>query len=418
VFRDAVAPIEAYERALIESVAPLIAERQQERRIAEAAVKKAEAAAVNSENVAAARVEALSALRALGEIQVPAVPRLIADDTTLEALTSLLVDQGGRMAVMAAEGKLFDIAAGIYSSKGQPVNHDVLLKGHAGESLRVDRKGRAPEHVANAAVTLGLAVQPYKIDDLVKVHGAVDSGLVARMLFALPKSFIGWREQVTRPVPADVAERYEDLVLRSAEYFDALRSVGQPMVLRLESKALDRFTEFRRAHEVELRPGGRLAVIRAWASKLPGAVLRIAGLLEVSKSNGGASIGFGTLSDALQLADYLTAHALAVYDRAGADRVTSAARKSIEFLLAHPDGFTERDFYKDRFSKEDAGPVLQVLEDHLYIWRVQGERPGSKGGRPKSDRFEVNPYLLATEPTQPTQPVDDGSSVGCVDGAS
>jgi hypothetical protein len=411
VFRDAVAPVEAYERVLIERTAPLIAERQQERRIAEAAVKRAESTAA-SESTAKAKVDALAALQILERIEVPTLPRLTADDTTLEALTTLLAEQGGRMAVMAAEGKLFDIAAGIYSSKGQPVNHDVLLKGHAGESLRVDRKNRPPEYVPNASVTLGLAVQPYKIDDLVKVHGAVDSGLVARMLFALPKSFIGWREQVTRPVPADVSDRYAELVLHLAEYFDALRAVNVPMVLRIDAGAFDLFTEFRREHETQLRPGARLSVIRAWASKLPGAVLRIAGLLEISKSTGDEMVSAATMVEALRIADYLTAHALAVYDRAGADRVTSAARKSIDFLVSHPDGFTEREFYKDRFAKEDALPVLRLLEEHQYIWRVQGERPGSKGGRPKSDSFEVNPFLLATKPTQPTEPpVSDPEAV-------
>ncbi len=50
-----------------------------------------------------------SAATAAEEMTIPAYPRLVADDVTPEALVSLLCEQGGRMAVMSAEGDLFDI---------------------------------------------------------------------------------------------------------------------------------------------------------------------------------------------------------------------------------------------------------------------------------------------------------------------
>ena len=37
---------------------------------------------------------------------------------------------------------------------------DLWLKGHSGDPLRVDRKGRPPEHIPRPALTLGLMIQP------------------------------------------------------------------------------------------------------------------------------------------------------------------------------------------------------------------------------------------------------------------
>ena len=43
--------------------------------------------------------------------------RFFADDCSSEALTSLLANNGGRLAVISAEGGIFDIMAGRYSNK-------------------------------------------------------------------------------------------------------------------------------------------------------------------------------------------------------------------------------------------------------------------------------------------------------------
>ena len=74
-------------------------------------------------------------------VEIPAPPRILADDSTPEALTSLLATYGGRIAVLSAEGGVFDQIGGRYAKFP---SFDVYLKGHAGDMLRVDRIGRAP----------------------------------------------------------------------------------------------------------------------------------------------------------------------------------------------------------------------------------------------------------------------------------
>src|SRR5581483_10312381 len=94
-------------------------------------------------------------------IEVPPIPRLVADDITPEAAATLLAEQKGRLAIISAEGGIFDIIAGRYSKLP---NMDLWLKGHSGDSLKVDRKGRPPEYIPRPALTLGLMVQPSVLD--------------------------------------------------------------------------------------------------------------------------------------------------------------------------------------------------------------------------------------------------------------
>ncbi len=163
VHRAMLAPIVAYERLLVETAAPDIAEQRTIRQVAEAAhsrLVKAAAAAKKPDERLALEAEARTAAEALERLDVPTPPRLFTADVTPEKLASMLHENRGRMAVLSAEGGIFDLMAGRYSS-GIP-NLDVYLAGHAGDPIRVDRRGRSPEYVDRPALTMGLAVQPVR----------------------------------------------------------------------------------------------------------------------------------------------------------------------------------------------------------------------------------------------------------------
>ena len=120
-----------------------------ERRVAELQVKTAKAPEAETELIAAEK-ELLNF--------TPTYPvRYLADDCTPEVLTSLLAHNNGRMAVFSAEGGIFDILNGRYN-KG--INIDVWLKGHSGDMIRVDRRGRPPESIDNPHLTALIFAQP------------------------------------------------------------------------------------------------------------------------------------------------------------------------------------------------------------------------------------------------------------------
>ena len=272
VHRDATAPILEYEHLLVQESAFSITEAASVRRIATAHLAKIEkqaASAKDNLNRLALEEEARVAADALERLADPSPPRLFTDDATPEALATLLHQNGGRLAVLSAEGGIFDLMAGRYSN-GSP-NLDVYLKGHAGDPLRVDRRGRTPEFVDRPALTVGVAVQPFVLMKAARLDDFSGRGLFARFLFAMPAGNVGYRKTTSAPVPADVR----------AAYSTNLRALASSLehgltVLRLSGEAGALLTAWREELEPRRRPDGDLGHIQGWSSKVDGAVVRIA----------------------------------------------------------------------------------------------------------------------------------------------
>jgi hypothetical protein len=140
-----------FERDQAAAALPGITETATLRRIADQAAAQAEAAAgrAPASQQEEARAEAIARAAEAAALVVPPVPRWLVDDATPEALAGLLAVYG-RIALLSPEGDVFDQMAGRYSQSGGP-NLGVYLKGHAGDLLKVDRRGRPPEYVERPA---------------------------------------------------------------------------------------------------------------------------------------------------------------------------------------------------------------------------------------------------------------------------
>jgi hypothetical protein len=393
VFRDVTMPLRELERELVAEAGPTVAEAAARKRIAEQVAKGLEAKAAAGR---ATEDEALAAAMRAALAEVPTAPRLLADDATPEALTSLLADQGGRIAVLSPEGGVFGILAGRYS---RVPDLGVYLKGHAGDDLRVDRKGRPAEVVDRPALTVGLAVQPGVLRRLAEHSEMRELGLLARFLYALPADLVGHRREDAAPVPVEVRERYAANLRRLAA---DLYAQG-PATLNLTPDAVEVMAARMRELEPRLRLDdavGDLAQVRDWAAKLAGATVRVAALVHLADHVGDAlpgAIEMATLAQAARLADYLVPHALAAFDLMGGDPAVAGARYVLRRLRElHLRRFTGRDLFRatarGRFPKvADLDPVLVLLVEHDYLRRLDPKRVGSKGGRPPSPVFLVNP---------------------------
>jgi hypothetical protein len=341
-----------------------------------------------------------------GQLEVAPPPRLIADDTTPEAVASLLAQQGGRIAVLSAEGGIFDILAGRYS--GKP-NLDVFLKGHAGDKVRIDRKGRDPEFIDHPALTLAVAVQPAVFAELGTQDGFRNKGLLGRILYSLPTNTVGHRKIDPDPVPEPVKHAYaanlESLVLSLADWTD-------PAKLQLTPAAIEVVKHHYAAIEPRLDPEtGDLAPIGDWAGKWIGAMARIAGLLHLAghmRDGYTKPIDVDTIEAAAHIAHYYLNHALAVFDLMGADPLINDARHVLTWITrAQSAGFTRRDAFAslrgNRFRKvTDLDPVLELLTAHSYLRQRPDTQPRANGGRPPSPTYEVHPTVLS-ERNRPTQ---------------
>ena len=117
----------------------------------------------------------------------------------------MLADQHGRMCCASAEGTLFNVIAGRYSKNGQE-SFEVLLQGHAGDPLHVDRVGRPGLYVRRPRLSVVYAVQPRVIQSLGTSENMRGLGLLARFLYCFPKSLVGNRSADALPVPDAVRE--------------------------------------------------------------------------------------------------------------------------------------------------------------------------------------------------------------------
>jgi replicative DNA helicase len=396
VFDRLAAPVMAAQEQAAAVAAADICNAEVRRSIARAKADKAQQEADADPDNKDKLTAATEARAAAEEATVPARPRYLADDTTPEALTSLLAEHRGRMAVLSDEGgELFAIMAGRYSRNGSP-NLGVILKGHAGSPLLVDRKGRPHECIKSPALTLGLAVQPEVLRQLADLPGARGRGLLGRFLWSIPESMMGRRRIGCPAVPVAVAERYDTEVKALVK---SLADLGDPVVVEFSAEADARLKAFEADLEPHLGDGGDLAHVRDWAAKLAGHVARIAGLLHVAThlhDGWPRPIAEATVAAAIGMANYFTGHALAVFDLIGADPTLTCARRLLRWIERH-DGvsFTRREIHqahRSLFPKAaDIDPALDLLTDHGYIRKLRTKRPDSQGGRPPSPVYGIHP---------------------------
>ena len=387
------------ERAEVENSKSAIVEARTRREIAEqradAAKRAAARAALDEAPDASGRAEeARQAALMVEAITVPATPRLLVDDSTPEALVSLMAAQGGRVAVLSAEGGIFDIISGKYS---RFPSFDVYLKGHAGDELRIDRKGRDAEFIDRPTLTVGLAIQPAVLRAIAEHEGFRGRGLLARFLFCLPTSFVGHRKIGTPATPQEVIERYDadmtELVLSLAQWTD-------PALLTLTPEAAALLIEFERDLNRTSVPAAICTISRTGAPNSPGRSSASPDYLHLAthlRTGWREPIDATTFANAVRIGTYFRAHAVAVFAHMGGDPVIGNAQAILRWIADSPDRttFTRRDAHRAlaaRFVRAaDLDAPLALLEDYGWIRPQAAPPPRPEGGRPPSPRYEVHP---------------------------
>lgn len=409
-------PIEEYERGQVERLSPEIEAAASARRMHEARLKRAEEAAAKCDTPKERRgleEEAKQLATELATLPRSFLPRYVADDATPEQLATLTFENSGRMAVLSAEGTIFDLVLGRYDKNGAP-NMDFLLKAHSGDPVRIDRRGRT-EHIANPAVTLGLAVQPQVLRGLGRNSEVLrGKGLLARFLYSIPRSFVGSRDVDPPGVSVAVRDRYAAALTGLLS-----RVVPKEAFIVLSEEARRAHLSYAAAIEKRLGAEGDLHVIQDWAGKLLGAVTRVAGLLHAAENWQtewwSEPISSDTMTKAMAVGDYFIAHAQAAFGEMGADPDTDRAKTLLRWLQKTGiERFSARDAYMSHRSlfrppaAETVKPALTLLRDHRII-RPEGEGAANDSsdrptGRPPSPTFEVSPLLgLLTQKTQKAQ---------------
>lgn len=305
--------------------------------------------------------------------------RVVAHDITPEMAKQMIVQQGGAMAIVEAEGTFFSIIAGRYTDGKKSPPIEVMLTGHAGEPVTVDRKAGPALYTPRGHLTIAVACQPKVAEAMGAVDGFRDRGGAARILPAFPTSTVGYRSITALAIPdalrgawvATVRAILNHTPVRPAD------SGGYLMYceLHLAPDAYATFQAFRRWHEPQLKRGGSMGDFADWGSKLPGAVLRIAGLVHVATHDAPehVRISADTINRAVTLAGYFTEHARIMYRVMAGRSGMSEARQVWEAIQALPEPTTKRDVHRklqDRaaFHKADTlTEPLAILEEFGWL---------------------------------------------------
>jgi hypothetical protein len=402
VFAEMISPLGDFEESEGKRTAGAIARALTARRIKESKLRRLQDRAADPDDKKRSKFveEAELLAEELAKTSPPAAMKCLADDCTPEKLASLLSQNDGRIAVMSPEGDVFDLMAGRYSSNKKG-NFGVYLKGHAGDSIRVDRVGRPPEFVKAAAITVGLAVQPEVIRGLAAEPGFRGRGLLARFLFAMPKSLLGRRVINAPAVPDSVKSDYHAnvLALLSLPLEKDSRGEPRPYVLQLEPDARESLENFEIWIEPQLSEFGALGSISDWGGKLVGAVARIAALLHMAGligcgSQWQAPITRTTIERAIEIGKHLIPNAKATFAEMGADVSVEKSKKVLRWI-EHTEraSFSQRDAHQAMrgvFTRPvELEAPLRILIERDFIRMRPQEQKGP--GRKASPVFDVNP---------------------------
>jgi hypothetical protein len=401
-FAPMLAPFEAWEEAEKARMGEPIAVAQSRQRMLEAALHRVESAAAKAtgQDHATLVTEAQELATELRSLRVPVEPRLLADDATAEKLGQLLAEQDGRIGIFASEGDVLDLMSGRYSD-GMP-NIGVYLRGHSGDTHRVDRLNRPAEYVRRPAIAIGISVQPEVLAGLKARPTLHGRGLLARFLYALPVSLLGRRSTKAPPLSAAVRGEYERRISRLLTIEPPLDGEGRAAEHRVTfaAEAAARFEGFCQQVEGMLSPDGELAHMSDWGGKLAGAVARVIGILHLAARSDEAQpwtapVPVDVVNDGLAIADYLLAHGRVAFVEMGADPAAAAADMIRDWAVREKlERFSKRDAWRalrGRFGRAaDLDAPLAMLVDHGYL-REQEASPRASRGRKPSQVYLVYP---------------------------
>lgn len=319
-------------------------------------------------------------------------PQLVAGDVTPEKLVYLYMDNNEVMSILSSESTFMSDFGGMYSDSPKT---EPALVGWSGDdyiSNRVDER-KADVTLDNPLLTVGIMVQPSVFKNA--KEELIERGMLARFLYFVPDSNLGYRDQLPPSINEYTKHVYEKNINK------LLDLPADNYELSFDEAAHSLFTEFRRTIEVSLRPGGALDSISAWASKFPGNIARIIGLLHIAEHIETGEIptiiGAETVQRGIDTIDYFIEHTKYSFDMMGLDEVDEMAKRMLN-NIQHGDKFKGLEEIEARLLKRSihgsstsAGELkekaIHRLEKYNYV------KSFAKG---RKNMLKVSPHVLET----------------------
>lgn len=415
-------PFQEFEASLRELAVPVVAESKSRRAILESRLKRAEEEAAKLSSTAEEAAEASSIAAELARTPEPHLPRVLCEDVTPEKLADLLAHHSS-LILASPECDLIGMFQGRFTRAGSP-DLGIFLKAHSGEGHTVDRIGRSGVRVDHPLLTILMYCQPEALASLMSDARLRDRGLINRFLIATPPSPLGSRPIRTPSIPPAVREEYRCMLLPLLERCfnppippqpDAtgncggIGGSGEPIRVRFSPEAAALLDDFRAELEPDLAEHGRYGHMSGWVSKLPGAIVRIAGVMSILEHPDTLIVESRTVSNAIRIGRWALAHAEAAFGHGVAIPQLHIAQRALAWLQRHSrSAFTHRDVFQALKAQSGGGvnrstdldEPLRILEEHGYIRKRPEEKP-LRAGRPPSPVYDTHPSLHPKEPCAP-----------------
>ncbi len=404
ILRKIAAAIYEAERLLAEERAPEAHRISETRATLEARIQhlRREAAKTKDSGARESLIDEASKLR----LEMPEALhpiRLAIDDATTEATARALAEQGGVLSVLSEEaGALFEVLAGKYT-KGEAVSLDIHLKAYDGGEIRVNRIGRDPIIIPSACLSIVATPQPSLLARIAEQVDFRGRGLIGRCCFVLPLSRVGTRAYRDLPVPDAIAGAWSDLVTAIASR--PVAAADDVPTARIEGDALGEWARLADEIETAQREDARLAQVRDWASKHPGRIARLAGLLHLVRHHDAdrpaeIPVDIEDVAAAGVIGEWLIEHALVAFGRLAAAPADDLARRLLAWIRrTRPTQFSRRDAHRAHqdngaVSAADIGIALDVLVERGFIRTKATDRRDGQNGRPPAPEYDVNPMTM------------------------
>ena len=262
--------------------------------------------------------------------KIPSEITVFCDDATSEAMGRRMHINGGSLGVLSGEAeKIIENIAGRYS--GTNSDQRVLLAGHGGDSLRVDREGKPSYLIPSACLSALLMFQNNCLEKFGENDEIRGRGLLSRPLWICPDAIenFDYNEEVISP---RVREEYSQAIKAIWRLAPPLTPDGMPdsLVLNLSPAGFELWKQFNHDLKLEafkLRKDNPL--YGKWLCKLPENVARLALLFHVVKhvSEGLPLVCIESeVAEAALVGDSLKSHARRIFDLIGSSQVITNSR--------------------------------------------------------------------------------------------
>lgn len=343
------------------------------------------------------------------EAKLTPEPEFLQGDFSAEAICNSMNSHGGKAIVLCDEGDFLNVLTGrSYQREGGSVNLQAVLSGYTNSNLDGERIQRGEWHIPRASLAMCMGVQPKLLEEFMKDLKGADRGLHARFLYFSPESMIGKRAVSMKPVP-DKLDRWWRGMIETLE----TTARKEPLIIEFDHEAEEAYISF--CGQIEKRLCGDLdGMMRAWASKLCGNTVRVAGILSMLDSSDYVERKHWDAAETIT-ETYLIPHAKRLFCGADAN-LSSNAQLLLEKLKDEEGSFREADFWSKRMryvfkgtgeggrtGRDMYGDALNELNVHGYIRKSADQDEYFGSGRKPSTRWDVNPGIRQREYARPAE---------------